>query len=371
MAMGLGASWPAPGADFDLRFSHLDTRDGLSENTVTAFAQDAAGFVWIGTQHGLNRFDGLHVDVYTGRSPAAPGLVEDCVNDLLVDSRGILWIATFSGGLNRYDPVTGRCSAHGQTGAPQHRDVTTLAEDALGRIWAGTTAGGVLILDPSGAMTVHRAGPGSWLPSDQVTALEALAAGWMAVGTADRGAVRVQVTGHSMAARPLAGALLNDAHVTALLQTADGALWIGTHAEGLVRVDADGALRIRHHPQQPASLLHDTLEAAEVRAVMKDPHVVCVAGTPSPFVFCEPESGLPGCGFSRISTLAENSRSVPLPRTARPTAGERCEPLGTGCPMAQRTGSRLASWLRSSYTRRRIAAGGSTPHDRWAFSKLR
>jgi diguanylate cyclase (GGDEF)-like protein/PAS domain S-box-containing protein len=56
-----------------LQFTQISNRDGLAQNTVTAFTQDANGFIWIGTQGGLHRYDGLHIDVFQGNNSQQPG----------------------------------------------------------------------------------------------------------------------------------------------------------------------------------------------------------------------------------------------------------------------------------------------------------
>ncbi len=55
---------PVQNADASVRFTHLTTEDGLSQSKVTAILQDSRGFMWIGTQSGLNRYDGYEFTIY-------------------------------------------------------------------------------------------------------------------------------------------------------------------------------------------------------------------------------------------------------------------------------------------------------------------
>lgn len=82
-------------------FENLTEANGLSDNRVTCFLKDKTGFMWIGTENGLNRFDGHSFLVYL---PGKPGLsISDIfINDIEQDSRGRLWVATASG-LNMID----------------------------------------------------------------------------------------------------------------------------------------------------------------------------------------------------------------------------------------------------------------------------
>src|SRR5688572_26377384 len=78
--------------------------NGLSDDRVTCFMKDQAGFMWIGTENGLNRYDGNTFQIYR------PGqkkhkLSHEQINDIEEDAQGRLWIGTWSG-LNVLDPTT-------------------------------------------------------------------------------------------------------------------------------------------------------------------------------------------------------------------------------------------------------------------------
>jgi ligand-binding sensor domain-containing protein len=73
---------------------------GLPHNTGMAIVQTADGYVWLGTEEGLARFDGDRFTVFDKRN--TPGLRNDFIFSLLVDHKGDLWIGTRGGGLTRY-----------------------------------------------------------------------------------------------------------------------------------------------------------------------------------------------------------------------------------------------------------------------------
>ncbi|MBK7553135.1 MAG: hypothetical protein IPI55_00665 [Flavobacteriales bacterium] len=82
-----------------LRFQHLTTDHGLSDNAITCVYEDRAGFIWIGTENGLNKYDGSTVQqVADTETPIAA---------VLEDRSGIFWIATKDRGLLRLDRGTG------------------------------------------------------------------------------------------------------------------------------------------------------------------------------------------------------------------------------------------------------------------------
>ena len=90
----------------DLRFISLSTEDGLSNNTVVCILQDTQGFMWFGTEDGLNRFDGYDFSVFRHNPDESNSLTDNNISSLFQDDSGYIWIGTKGGGLNRYDPRT-------------------------------------------------------------------------------------------------------------------------------------------------------------------------------------------------------------------------------------------------------------------------
>ncbi|MGY6555465.1 MAG: ATP-binding protein [Wenzhouxiangella sp.] len=94
------------GAQQEIRFSRLTMDQGLSQSSVMAITQCHDGFIWLGTQYGLDRFDGREVRSFR-HSPTSPdGLSHGRINALKTASDGHLWVAT-QAGLDRLEPRTG------------------------------------------------------------------------------------------------------------------------------------------------------------------------------------------------------------------------------------------------------------------------
>lgn len=134
----------------DLTFHHLTIADGLSQNSVSAVLQDRQGFLWFGTQDGLDRFDG-RTFVNHRNSARANSLANNYVWALHEDSVGALWIGTFGGGLDRLDPATGvfqhfRHDPSDTTSLPSDR-IFSMVQDDRGTLWLGTN-NGLAALDP-------------------------------------------------------------------------------------------------------------------------------------------------------------------------------------------------------------------------------
>ena len=129
----------------EYRFDKLSIEDGLSQISINALAQDDKGFLWIGTQDGLNRFDGRNFTVFKNVPFEGTSLAENYINALNVDSNGNLWVGTYSKGLHLFDPI------HQEFIRFQHSAndsfsisndiVRTIYEDQEGNIWVGTPNG--------------------------------------------------------------------------------------------------------------------------------------------------------------------------------------------------------------------------------------
>ena len=133
-----------PGID-NMHFRTYGTPQGLSQSTSRAIAQDRSGFIWIGTQDGLNRFDGYEFRVYKSNRDDPWSLSQNHVWALAADPDGSLWIGTQAGGLNRYDPLLDRFvsyqAAVGASNAIASNHVTSLLLDRDDRLWVANSAG--------------------------------------------------------------------------------------------------------------------------------------------------------------------------------------------------------------------------------------
>jgi len=84
-------------------FKTLTVNDGLSQNIVESIYQGSDGFLWLGTQDGLDRFDGQNFVSYNYKIDDSSSLSNNYVKDIVEDSNGNLWIGTYGGGLNKFD----------------------------------------------------------------------------------------------------------------------------------------------------------------------------------------------------------------------------------------------------------------------------
>jgi ligand-binding sensor domain-containing protein/two-component sensor histidine kinase len=87
----------------DLYFKNISASNGLSHNKVNCILQDKRGFTWVGTDDGLNRYDGNNFLVFRNKPGSSTGISGNIITDLLEDKNEIIWIATSDGGISKYD----------------------------------------------------------------------------------------------------------------------------------------------------------------------------------------------------------------------------------------------------------------------------
>lgn len=137
----------------NLKFNHLTVDDGLSNSQVNCMLQDKRGFFWIGTQDGLNRFDGHSFVVFRKQQNNPYSISGNGIWALCEDRKGNLWIGTYGQGLNKLNTLTGQFNHYKNVRGNPHslcdNRVVALFEDSHERIWVGTDQGGFCWLDPT------------------------------------------------------------------------------------------------------------------------------------------------------------------------------------------------------------------------------
>ena len=135
-------------------FQKLTTENGLSNNKVNCILQDARGFLWIGTDDGLNRYDGSKFLIFRNKPGDSSSLTGNIITNLWEDKEAVLWIATADGGLGSYDyKASPRKQFHQfrHSGEDAHsipvNIVNRLLEDKRGYLWLATSGAGLLRFD--------------------------------------------------------------------------------------------------------------------------------------------------------------------------------------------------------------------------------
>ena len=224
-----------------LSVQRYSLEEGLSQQGVNAIAQDTEGFMWFGTEDGLNRFDGYEFRQMRHDRGDATTLPNGWIYSLVPSEDG-LWIGTDGGGVVFRNAKTGKLEAPAALrDAADLQRTRALARDSLGRLWIGSHDAGVAIFDPrSGELSRLRHSvtePGS-LSDNAVWAILLLRNGEKLVGTA-AGLDRIPATSHTVSRVKLPAELVppgQPLRVRGLAETSDGMVWVGTDA-GLGRFD--------------------------------------------------------------------------------------------------------------------------------------
>ena len=237
--------------------------NGLPQNTVQALAQTNDGFLWLGTEAGLVRFDGVEFQTYDHNSnPALPGNDIRC---LLASADGALWIGT-NAGLARWkgEAVTVFTSRDGLPG----NGILALEENSDGELLVSTDTGAAeLSGDRFVGVTVEeflaargrgpRPGSKAVMPKDAIEYSAQMNGGQFAIGS--KSTVLV-FRNDIVAARLTIGAEISGSRIQTIFADREGALWIGTNA-GLVRW-VNG--KVERFPET------DSLATASILALMED-----------------------------------------------------------------------------------------------------
>ncbi|NJK94955.1 MAG: hypothetical protein HC905_08615 [Bacteroidales bacterium] len=124
---------------------------GLSNNNVLCIQQDHLGYIWIGTEDGLNRFDGVNFKIYRYNAREKGSISSSNILFIYEDRDSILWVGTRGGGLNRYNRQTDDFTVFRHNGeiphSISHDEVFCMFQDRKGRLWVGTDGGGLNLFD--------------------------------------------------------------------------------------------------------------------------------------------------------------------------------------------------------------------------------
>ncbi|HEV7378299.1 MAG TPA: two-component regulator propeller domain-containing protein [Dyadobacter sp.] len=189
-------------------FEHITVDEGLAHSDAMAVSQDSNGFIWIGTNNGINRYDGYELKKYELYNPRRGGLSSNRIRTLHSGRAGYIWAGTERAGLFYYDPandvfknvlaLTKSQHLKQVLGQINQTSVRAVISDQNGRVWVGTQDYGVFVC--------------SFDRSNQIVGV-------------DR--VRLAVSGKK------------DFDITSLQMDQHGKMWIGTLGGGLWQFDAD------------------------------------------------------------------------------------------------------------------------------------
>jgi len=291
-----------------IEFQHISTDKGLSQKTVQSIFQDSYGFVWVGTQEGLNRFDGKKMIIFRNIQEDNKSLSSNVVRDIIEDEKKNIWVAT-SGGLNKFDASLNSFSQiniigdkqpvlrlntlfndnNGKiligtdgdglysvdTHKPHHpvipyfeqlkqTDIRVIFKDSRGRYWFGTDGQGIWLVDKNGNTIAHflyDENTSHSVSHNRIRTIIEDSKGQIWIGTRGGGLNKYNELNKSFVRYQNdfndPNSISND-RVYKILEDKNQTLWVATDGGiNLFRPTTEDFVRIQHQPSQPTGLSHN------------------------------------------------------------------------------------------------------------------
>ncbi len=258
----------------NIRFGRIGVSSGLSQGDINCILQDNQGFIWIGTQDGLNRYDGHTFKVFRPVSNDPQSISDRWINSLVQDKQGLIWIGTRLGGLNRYDPVTGLFSHFTNDPADPSSLVSdrvqVVFEDSRGRLWVGTAEGLDQYLPARNTFEHYsfNALPASEPSGDNITAIFEDRTGTVWIGTASAGLNRYDESNSKFinySVEPANNYSLSSNTIRSIQEDSSKALWVATdNGLNLFYPKTGLVTRYYHSSRDPGSLTSNSVKVVYV-----------------------------------------------------------------------------------------------------------
>ncbi|MBL1212247.1 MAG: hypothetical protein HND52_02715 [Ignavibacteriae bacterium] len=228
-------------------FEHISLESGLSQGTINTIFQDSKGFMWFGTEEGLNRYDGYEMKVFKNIPGDSTSLSANYVWSICEDSLGYIWVGIYGGGLSRYDPEYNSFKNYFHN----ENDSTSLSNNVVERVhvdknnnlWVGTYGGGLNKFDYStdnfSKIILQKLGENN-LAKEKIFSLCEDADGNIWIGTDGAGLIKLNRHGKVIKHYfndPQNKFSLNNDIIPTMLCDDNGILWVGTYGNGLNKFD--------------------------------------------------------------------------------------------------------------------------------------
>ncbi|MBI3151926.1 MAG: GAF domain-containing protein [Chloroflexi bacterium] len=254
-----------PNFNRSIRFEHISLEQGLSQSVINVIFQDSKGFLWIGTEDGLNRYDGYSFKVYKPEAENETSLSNRWITSIVEDRDGYLWIGTRQGGLNRFDPRSGLFTVfkHDPTdnNSLSNNRINALFISEDNTLWVGTDSD-LDRFDEVDETFVHYLGDEDGL-ENPITALFQDSSGFLWIGVRDNGLYQLNESTNSIKAFTTSNNIntLSDNNVTSIAEDFEGNLWVATQ-NGLNRFkpNTQTFARYTNRPENPESISSNDLK---------------------------------------------------------------------------------------------------------------
>ncbi len=247
----------------NIRFEHLTVNDGLSHSKINCIFQDSAGFMWFGTEDGLNRYDGYSFTLFSSNPDDSSTLSGPSVRSIFEDNDGNLWIG--SSGLNLFDKNKERfVQFRHNPNIPKSiskGEVTCIYQDNSGNYWIGTEGGGLnqFFLEKNEFIHyTHQKNNEFSLSNNNVSVIYQDGFGVLWIGTGD-GLNKFDAKNKKFITyRKNQGKTnaISGNRITSIHEDQEGNLWIGTNPGGLNKYEraSDRFITFLHDKHDPKTI---------------------------------------------------------------------------------------------------------------------
>jgi len=256
----------------NVRFGKISTKHGLSQSNILCILQDSIGYMWIGTQYGLNVYNGYEFKVYTNIDGNPDSLSNNVVHTLCEDADGNLWIGTEGGGLDLFYRETEtfeHFSMEKNPGIVSHSIIRSIYEDHDQVLWIGTYGSGIDTYDRKTGKAhnySHNQEISQSLSSNLINVIYGDSKGNIWVGTEGKGLNRYDRKNNAFVRypsqpfankKPQPSKYLTGDTVNTIYEDKRGNLWIGTWGGGLnlFNTETNTFINYLNHSNNPDDLV--------------------------------------------------------------------------------------------------------------------
>lgn len=257
----------------DVKFTSLTSSSGISHNTISTILKDDLGFIWIGTNDGLNRYDAKNqFKVFRDNDLNIPdGLQSSDIRSMHKSKDGVLWIGTRLGGLTMYDVHQNRWATYRHDENNEHSisndEILSIYEDSKNQLWIGTE-NGLNLFDRQNHKFIRflaNTKDPSALQARAVLTITEDDKGWLWAGTWGGGLYLLQPKANTNSRQYnfrqfFPDAKKNSHNVWKIFQDAQNRYWIGSHGAGLylMELPAEASLSPDQQSWEPRFIRYST-----------------------------------------------------------------------------------------------------------------
>ncbi|MBL1214577.1 MAG: SpoIIE family protein phosphatase [Ignavibacteriae bacterium] len=230
-----------------VKFERLSSKEGLSQNKIFDIVQDSSGFIWIGTEDGLNRFDGYEFKVFKNIPGDTTSLIDNLIQTLHISKNGVLWSGSQLSGLSKFNSETESFTNYSHDNFNQNtisgNSIIDISEDEKGNLWIATAFSGFNYLDVKSDRFYKME---NMLPQDYQIGHENISfiyqdsnnLLWLGgIGRLHVFEVTYPANGSPHLIPYNISSISKISDATQITEDADGKIWIGTYLNGLYSFD--------------------------------------------------------------------------------------------------------------------------------------